>query len=55
MGEMVLKTDETEGKILKICITIKKISEKCRNIVYRQETFLVKIILKIKKNSGIKI
>ena len=24
MGEMVLKTDETEGEILKICITIKK-------------------------------
>ena len=29
---MVLKTDESERKILKICIKIKKISEKCRNM-----------------------
>ena len=32
-AEMGLKTDESEGKILKICIKIKKISEKFRNIV----------------------
>ena len=32
-AEMVLKTDESEGKILKICIKIKKFSEKFRNIV----------------------
>jgi len=30
---MVLKTDESEGKILKIFIKIKKISEKFRNMV----------------------
>ena len=32
-AEMVLKIDESEGKILKICIIIKKFSEKFRNIV----------------------
>ena len=32
-AEMVLITDESEGEILKICIKIKKISEKFRNIV----------------------
>ncbi len=46
-AEMVLKTDESEGKILKICIKIKKISEKFRNI---GNICLVRIILKIKKN-----
>ena len=43
---MVLKTDESEGKILKIFIKIKKMSEKFRNMVQNLETFLVKIILK---------
>jgi len=32
-AEMVLKTDESDGKFLKICIEIKKFSEKFRNIV----------------------
>jgi len=30
---MMLKTVESDGKILKICIKIKKFSEKFRNIV----------------------
>jgi len=30
---MLLKTDESKEKILKICIKIKKFSEKFRNIV----------------------
>jgi len=45
-AEMMLKTDESEGKILKIFIKIKKMSEKFRNMVQNLETFLVKIILK---------
>ncbi len=48
---MVLKTDESERKTLKICIKIKKFSEKCRNMVESGNIFLVKIILKIKKIS----
>jgi len=32
-AEMVLITDESEGEILKLCIKIKKIPEKFRNIV----------------------
>ena len=36
---MVLKTDEFEGKILKICIKIKKFSEKFRNNGQSLETF----------------
>jgi len=43
---MMLKTDESDGKILKIFIKIKKMSEKFRNMVQNLETFLVKIILK---------
>ncbi len=46
---MVLKTDESEGKILKICIKIKKISEKFRKMFRVRKHFLLKIILKIKK------
>ncbi len=39
---MVLKTDESEGEILKIYIKIKKFSEKFRNIVKSLETYFSK-------------
>jgi len=39
MAEMVLKTDGSEGKILKIFINFKKISEKFRNMVQSLETY----------------
>ena len=39
------------GKILKICIKIKKISEKFRNNVQSPETFFVKNYFENQKNS----
>ncbi len=50
---MVLKTDESEGKFLKICIKIKKISEKFRFRVWKH--IFGKNYFENQKKSGIKI
>ncbi len=38
-AEMVLKTDEADGKCLKICIKIKIVSDKIKNIFSSLETY----------------